>query len=109
MGVEYQKIERQKLIRDIKGERFNFRVGPLWLRVAIDKIITCFQQNKFVILIFSKISISLICIATPVLLFILLRGILPVPERVPYEIPLKTLSATSNLHVDFPYTYTKII
>lgn len=100
----YQKIERQKLIRDMKGECFRLRIGPIWFRSFIDKSLLYFQKNQFLILIFFKVGISLVCIAIPVYLFILLRGILPVPERVPYEVPITKLNKTSDLHVDFPYT-----
>ena len=51
----YQKLERQKLVRDIKGERFQSRLGPHWFRGFVDRILFVFQTNKYLILIFSKV------------------------------------------------------
>lgn len=104
MGGSYQKFERQKLIHDIKCAQLHVRTGPIWFRLLAEHMIKFFQQNKFIIMIFLKISISLALIAIPIGLFVLLRGVLPVPERVPYEIPSQKLNLNSNLRVDFPYT-----
>lgn len=104
MGGSYQKFERQKLIHDIKCAQLHVRTGPIWFRLFFEQMIKFLQQNKFIIMIFLKIGISLTFIAIPIGLFVLLRGVLPVPDRVPYEIPGHKLNATSDLRVDFPYT-----
>ena len=97
-------FERQVLIYEIKSERYFFRIGPLWIRKLIDKISFLFAKNKFWFLIVVKATSAIIIIAIPILFFILIRGILPVPERVPYKNINNKLSTNSNLKVDWLYT-----
>lgn len=96
--------ERQVLIYEIKGERYSFRSGPLWIRKFIEKSSYFFAKNKFWLLIVLKSTIAIFIIAIPILFFVLIRGILPVPERVPYNNVTSKLNSNSNLKVDWLYT-----
>ena len=40
-------FERKVLIYEIKGERFSFRKGPIWLRKIFDQVLFIFEKNKF--------------------------------------------------------------
>ncbi|APJ02625.1 sulfatase [Silvanigrella aquatica] len=96
--------ERQVLIYDIKGERYSFRKGPLWLRKLFEKIIHILSKNRFWLLIVFKTIVAFFIITIPILIFIIIRGILPVPERVGYT-PIKMkLNEKSNIRTDWLYT-----
>ncbi|WGL58556.1 sulfatase [Pigmentibacter sp. JX0631] len=97
-------FERQVLIYEIKSERYFFRIGPLWIRKIIDQISFLFAKNKFWFLIVVKATSAIVIIAIPILFFILIRGILPVPERVPYKNINNKLTSNSNIKVDWLYT-----
>jgi len=99
----YQKIERKKLIHEIKLNRFQFRSGPLWFRYIIDKFNFLLQKNKFLFSILFKIFLSIICLFIPIYTFILVRGILPVPDRVPYEEVDLKLKKAVNTRIDYAY------
>ena len=96
--------ERQALIYDIKGERYSFRTGPLWVRKLFEKMHYLFSRNRFWLLIVLKTTIAFFVIAIPIVIFILIRGVLPVPERVSYNQILTKLSSTSNIRTDWLYT-----
>jgi arylsulfatase A-like enzyme len=96
--------ERQALIYDIKGERYSFRKGPLWLRKIFEKIIYLLSRNRFWLLIVLKTIIAFFVIAIPIAIFIIIRGVLPVPERVSYTQITTKLSETSNIRTDWLYT-----
>lgn len=96
--------ERQVLIYDIKGERYSFRKGPLWLRKVSEKIIYILSRNRFWLLIVLKTIIAFFIIAIPITIFILIRGVLPVPERVSYTPITTKLSENSNIRTDWLYT-----
>ncbi|KAB8030700.1 sulfatase [Fluviispira multicolorata] len=96
--------ERRVLIYEIKGERYSYRKGPLWFRVAYTAITYFLSKNKFWLLIVFKTTIAVLVIAIPILIFVLIRGVLPVPERVSY-IPINTkLNETSQNRTDWLYT-----
>lgn len=97
-------FERKVLVYEIKGERFSFRSGPIWVRKFIDGILLILNQNKFWILMVLKIGAAAVAIAIPILIFILLRGVLPVPERVPYGEVTTKLTPSSDLMTAWPYT-----
>ncbi|MES2614183.1 MAG: sulfatase [Bdellovibrionota bacterium] len=97
-------FERKVLIYEIKGERFSFRKGPLWLRKTFEKIIFIFEKNKFWFFTVLKTLIAVVVIIIPIALFIVLRGMLPVPERVKYTRVSTTLPAKSFLRTDWLYT-----
>ena len=96
--------ERQALIYDIKGERYSFRKGPLWLRKIFEKIIYVLSKNRFWLLIVLKTIIAFFIIAIPITIFIIIRGVLPVPERVSYTPITTKLSENSNIRTDWLYT-----
>jgi len=100
----FEAYRRRKLIYNIKGERYSFRKGPLWFRNFYDKIVYILSRNKFWLLITTKITLAILFITIPISLFIVIRGILPVPDRVPYEHIKTILSKNSNLKVYWPYT-----
>lgn len=96
--------ERQALIYDIKGERYSFRAGPLWVRKLFEKMNNLISRNRFWLLILLKTTIAFFIIAIPIVIFIIIRGILPVPERVAYNSIATKLSNTSNIRTDWLYT-----
>lgn len=96
--------ERQALIYDIKGERYSFRKGPLWLRKIFEKIIYILSRNRFWLLIVLKTIVAFFIIAIPIAIFIIIRGVLPVPERVSYTPITTKLSENSNIRTDWLYT-----
>lgn len=97
-------FERKILVYEIKGERFSFRSGPIWIRKCIDFVLLILNQNKFWILMVLKIAAAAIALAIPILVFLLIRGVLPVPERVPYVEVSKKLDQSSDLMTLWPYT-----
>lgn len=96
--------ERQILVFEIKGWQFSIQKGPFWYRKSIEKILYLFQQNRFWILIFTKTVAAIFFISLPIGLFILIRAVLPVPERVPYASVSKSLPKYSNLKTEWLYT-----
>lgn len=96
--------ERKVLIYEIKGERYSLQAGPIWIRKLIEKLKNYILRNKFWFLITIKTILATLIIAIPILIFILLRGVLPVPERVPYNISTTKLNPHSNIKVDWLYT-----
>ncbi len=100
--------ERKVLIYDIKGERYSFRKGPLWLRKIFEKIIYVLSRNRFWLLIVLKTIAAFFVIAIPIAIFIIIRGVLPVPERVSYTPITTKLSENSKIRTDWLYTETPI-
>ncbi len=98
-----QKTERQKLIYELKSNRFHFRFGPLWFRRIVDLMDRFIQKNKFIFFIVMKSILSCVYVFIPIFIFVLLRGILPVPDRIPYENIKISTSKTVSTHIDYPY------
>ncbi|WP_186646634.1 sulfatase [Fluviispira vulneris] len=96
--------ERRVLIYEIKGERYSFRKGPIWIRIVYETLSYFLSRNRFWLLILVKTTIAFLIIAIPILIFILIRGVLPVPERVPYVQINTKLNETSQIRTDWLYT-----
>lgn len=97
-------FERKILIYEIKGERFSFRKGPLWLRKLFELLLGVIDRNKFWLLIVTKTTFAIIIILLPIALFFVLRGMLPVPDRVAYKEITQPLNVVANYKTYWPYT-----
>lgn len=85
---------RQKLIRELKANRYTWTRGPLWLRALNELWLRYKKVNRFLIALIVKVFLASICIGGPLCLLLIARGTLPVPERIksPDRPPITPLS-----------------
>ena len=96
--------ERKALIKNIKGQRYTLRHGPLWARSFADKLLRLVSRNRFWFLVVTKSFVGFVLVALPLGIFLLLRGWLPVPERVPVLEAKVQLKSRTQLRTDWLYT-----
>jgi hypothetical protein len=97
-------LERRVLVREIKGSRLLVQSGPLWLRRLVARPATFFVRYRGLAVLFFKMLLGAFVIVLPVGFFVLVRGVLPVPGRVPFAEPAFHLPQQSQLRTDWPYT-----
>lgn len=97
-------IARRLLVREIRGERFTVRKGPMWARALTEKLVNVIQRNTVWLMVALKLAVAFLLVVLPTGVFIFLRGSLPVPERIVDRSPQLTFSAQSNLRTDWLYT-----
>ncbi|MCA2958976.1 MAG: hypothetical protein IOD12_01900, partial [Silvanigrellales bacterium] len=95
--------ERRTLVYELKASRYQYAHGPLWLRAFVDTLTSTWQKNRFWVALLAKGTFGALFLALPLALFLLLRGVLPVPERVPERRPTLALSPRTSLRVERPY------
>ncbi|MBX9703511.1 MAG: sulfatase-like hydrolase/transferase, partial [Silvanigrellaceae bacterium] len=96
--------ERRVLIYQIKAERYAFHIGPLVIRKFLNNLNKFAQRNKFLLSILFKVIIGFVVIGIPIALFLLLRGVLPVPDRIPFQAASIKLEQKSYFKTSWPYT-----
>ncbi len=97
-------LERRVLVREIKGSRLLVQSGPLWLRRLVAGPVMVFVRYRGLAALFLKVLVGAFVTVLPVGFFVLVRGILPVPSRVPFAEPAFHLPQQSQLRTDWPYT-----
>ncbi len=97
-------IDRQILVREIKGSRALLGQGPLGVRRMRGGIETFFLHYRGIVGLLLKILAGSIVILLPIVTFVIVRGILPVPTRVPFIEPSVVLPHVSVLKTVWPYT-----
>ena len=106
-GVASQTIsayERRALVYELKASRYDYGHGPLWLRALVDVLVSLWQKNRFWVALIAKGLFGALFVALPPASFLLLRGFLPVPERVPERPPTVTHALKTSLRVERPYS-----
>lgn len=103
-GESLAALERRALIRDIRSQRFAVRHGPLWIRAIGDRGLRLLSINRVWVLFALKATVGFVLVALPIGIFVLVRGSLPVPERVPREEVELRLSASTRVRTDWLYT-----
>ncbi len=96
--------ERTLIIYKIKGERYTIQFGPIWFRRIFENFYQLYLKNKFWLKIAGKTTVAFFIIIIPILIFIIIRCIFPVPERIPFNNITTHLSKNSNFKVDWLYT-----
>jgi arylsulfatase A-like enzyme len=97
-------LERQILVRKLKSERFSTGFGPFWLRRIGDSTLKTFAKYRILLNVMAKILVSVFLVVIPLGLFVVMRGMLPVPERVGTRDPATQLKKQSHLRTDWLYT-----
>lgn len=95
--------ERRALVYELKASRYQYAHGPLWVRATVDVLGSLWQKNAFWVALLAKGTFGILFLILPLAVFLLLRGVLPVPERVPERRPALTLSARTSLRIERPY------
>jgi hypothetical protein len=75
-------FDRKKILRSLKSARFQTQWGPIWFRPIADSLFVFWELNRFWINFFAKLCFGVAIVSLPFALFVLIRGVLPVPERV---------------------------
>jgi hypothetical protein len=96
--------ERRALVYGLKASRYHYAHGPIWVRATVDAVASLWQKNRFWAALISKGVFGAVFVSLPLFAFVLLRGVLPVPERVPERYPALALPARTSLRVDRPFT-----
>lgn len=97
-------IERRLLVNRIRGERYSLRRGPIFLRKWAQRLFEFIQRNRFWASILVKLSVAFVFVVLPSAIFIIMRGTLPVPERVPERGAALHFGEKRNLRTDWLYT-----
>lgn len=97
-------VERRMLVREIKQQRYSFQFGPLWFRSAAQRLLVFTSRNRVWATLALKMFTALLVVLVIGGLFILIRGVLPVPERVPGREASIRLRENSNQRTEWLYT-----
>ncbi len=104
---ERSALDRHMLVREIKGARVLLGRGPLGWRRALRLFFSFFFRYRGVVGMLLKVTAGALVVLLPVALFIVLRGVLPVPSRVPFANPSLTLPRVAVSKTLYPYTSTQ--
>ncbi len=100
--------DRQLLVREIKTTRVLLGRGPLGWRRLRAAFSTIFLRYRGLVGLALKAAVGVFVVLLPLTFFVVVRGILPVPRRVPFANTAATLPRVSTLHTSFPYTETML-
>lgn len=95
--------ERRALVYELKASRYQFPVGPLWLRASVDGVLALWRLNRFWVALFFKGAFGAVFVSLPLGIFLLVRGVLPVPERVPAVPVAGALAPRTSMRTLRPY------
>ena len=97
--VDY--FERKKILRGLRSARYVSQRGPIWLRPLLDFLSHLWERNRFWFLLFLKLVAGTSMISLPFALFFLIRGVLPVPSRVPVVLRPTLTTDTQGFSASF--------
>jgi hypothetical protein len=100
----HDELERKILVREIKRSRQLVPHGPLWLGSRLESVLRYLERRRVLFQVGAKMAVALVVIVIPVTCFMIIRGILPVPSRIPFANSATHLPRYSNLRTDWPYT-----
>lgn len=98
--------KRQLIVFEIKGWQFSTQKGPFWYRRWVEFFKHQFHNHKFLLSAFFKLSVALFFILIPIGIFVLIRIVLPVPERVPFVPAIHKVSIDEKTRSDEVYKDT---
>ncbi len=102
-------VNRRTLVHQIRQQRYRFSHGPLWMRQSGDSLLLILSRNRIWIVAIAKIFLGFILVTLPIFIFSIVRGTLPVPERIlrkNHDIEFQSKSSLKSewLYTEPPYS-----